>query len=330
MSIIYNYIRLLLYYILYIGGDNVIPEQSIKIHICNSNITYYKKLGYDVVSGNDYLINVKDLPLNCNTKIKVICDYCGDEFMCSKNTLNRGMKYIQKHSCKKCQRRKMEDVMLVKYGEDNPSKIKEINEKRKKTCLEKYGTEYQICSKSTQDKIKNTFIEKYGVTNLMYVPEVVEKKKHTCLEKYGVEYPLQNKDIYCKTVSGRSRTYGQTSSKQQRYISNLYEAQLNIQIGKYFIDMYLEEYNIFVEYDGGGHNLQVKFGNMSQEEFDSKEKERSDYIKSTGLKEFRLKSTTDKLPCDEKLLYIKSRAINILNIYSTYIYNLDDDTEYYE
>ena len=313
----------------------MIPEQDVKIHICNSNVRYYKNLGYNVVSGKDYFIKVKDLPNKCNTKIKVICDYCGNEFLCSNNTLHRNIEYVNKHACKHCQRKKMEEVMIKKYGENNPSHIEESNLKRKQTCIEKYGNEYQIASTQTRQKIINTMNEKYGVENPLYNKEIEEKSRNTCFEKYGVKYPLQNKEILQKTRDTQIEKYGTClfgyrTSKQQKYICNLYNAKLNYNIGKYYVDMFLSEEKIFVEYDGGGHNLQVKLHNMSQEEFDKYENERSKYLKSFGYKEFRIISQRDILPDDNILLQIKNRAIEMLSIYTTYKYNIDNNTEYYE
>lgn len=313
----------------------MIPEQDVKIHICNSNIRYYKNLGYNVVNGQDCSIQAKDLPKKCNTKIKVICDYCKTEFLCSNNTLNRNIQYVNKHACKHCQRKKMEDVMIKKYGTDNPSHVQSINDKRKQTCIEKYGTEYQISSTYTRQKIINVMNNKYGVDNPLYNTDIEQKSRQTCFERYGVLYPFQNKDILKQTRMTQILKYGtclfsNKTSQQQRHICKLYKAVLNYPIGKYYVDMFLEEYNIFVEYDGGGHNLSVKLNNISQEDFDQRETYRSEYIRNCGYKEFRIISQTDKLPSDDILIQIKNKGIKILQTYQIYKYNIDNNTEYYE
>lgn len=96
---------------------------------------------------------------------------------------------------------------------------------------------------------------------------------------------------------------------------------------------FFEDEKIFFEYDGGGHNLRVKFGEITQEEFNRRERERTSFLKKRGLKEFRIIDSSKKgnLPSVEKLLDIKKKAFKILNYTenTTYIYNLDNNTETY-
>ena len=66
-------------------------------------------------------------------------------------------------------------------GVSNPSKLQEVKDKKKETCIEKYGVEYP----AQNEKVK----EKISQTNTL--PEVKDKKKETCIEKYGVEHPMQ-------------------------------------------------------------------------------------------------------------------------------------------
>lgn len=72
---------------------------------------------------------------------------------------------------------------------------------------------------------------------------------------------------------------------------------------------------------------------MTQEEFDKQEQKRTKFLKNKGLKEFRIIDSSKKgnLPSVEKLLDIKKKAFKILNntTNTTYIYNLDNNTETY-
>ena len=74
-------------------------------------------------------------------------------------------------------------------------------EKRKETCLEKYGVEYTLQSEEIRQKIKETNLQKYGVENPFQNEEIKEKIKETNLQKYGVENPSQNKEVFKKTLS---------------------------------------------------------------------------------------------------------------------------------
>ena len=66
--------------------------------------------------------------------------------------------------------------------------------KRKKTCLEKYGVEYASQSKKFRNNFKQTCLEKYGVENPFQSKDVQNKYKQTCLEKYGVENYNQSQE----------------------------------------------------------------------------------------------------------------------------------------
>jgi hypothetical protein len=68
-------------------------------------------------------------------------------------------------------------------------------EKRKQTCLEKYGEEIAFKSSQVQETYKKNLKEKYGVENPFLVPEFKNKAKQTCIDKYGHEVASLNKDI---------------------------------------------------------------------------------------------------------------------------------------
>jgi hypothetical protein len=68
-------------------------------------------------------------------------------------------------------------------------------EKRKKTCLDKYGNENAFRSTKVQEKYKNNLIEKYGVNNPFLIESVKEKVKQTNKRKFGVEVASQNKQV---------------------------------------------------------------------------------------------------------------------------------------
>lgn len=94
-------------------------------------------------------------------------------------------------------------------------------EKRRLTCLLRYGTENPASSDLVKSKQKNTMKEKYGVDtvselapkrygddNCMRDPDVVEKRKQSSLEKYGVENPSQREDVRRKTIETLMARYG--------------------------------------------------------------------------------------------------------------------------
>jgi len=68
-------------------------------------------------------------------------------------------------------------------------------EKRKQTCLEKYGNEIAFKSEQVQQTYKNNLMEKYGVDNPFLVPEFRQKATDTIKERYGDEIATRNKEI---------------------------------------------------------------------------------------------------------------------------------------
>lgn len=80
-----------------------------------------------------------------------------------------------------------------------------INEKRKKTVIEKYGYKNVFCD---TEKIKKSYLNKFGVENPSQLKEVKEKKRETLLNHYGVENPNQSKEIKEKIKSTNKGKYG--------------------------------------------------------------------------------------------------------------------------
>jgi hypothetical protein len=134
--------------------------------------------------------------------------------LCGQKVTRKGMHFNGKLLCKNCN---MRSSMLEKYGVENfsqsdiaKSKIKAVSqetiEKRKRTCLEKYGVENPFQSPEIIEKSKQKIIEKYGYYGgQLHTKNAQEKRKRTCLEKYGVENPLQSKKIQNKISPNRHK-----------------------------------------------------------------------------------------------------------------------------
>ena len=86
----------------------------------------------------------------------------------------------------------------------------EKKEKRKQTCLERYGVEHSFQNTEVQEKIKQTCRERYGVEHPFQNKVVQEKFKQTCKEKYGVENPQRAEEIKEKHKQTRRSNYWET------------------------------------------------------------------------------------------------------------------------
>lgn len=94
------------------------------------------------------------------------------------------------------------------WDKKSPKEQQIILNKRKQTCLEKYGVEYTSQIPETREKIKQTWLEKYGVDNPNKNKKIIEKRIQTCLEKYGVESTNQLEIIKEKKKQTCLEKYG--------------------------------------------------------------------------------------------------------------------------
>lgn len=89
--------------------------------------------------------------LKCNECKRRFCVICGKEF------IGQG-----KVCSIECRSKKTKETNLKRYG-GHPNSRKEAQEKRKKTCLERYGVDHPLKTKRVQEEIQKTCLEKYGV-----------------------------------------------------------------------------------------------------------------------------------------------------------------------
>ena len=216
-----------------------------------------------------------------------------------------GVEYISQSPeiIKKCKQ-----TALEKYGVDHISKLSDFQERLKETRLKKYGVEHIYQLPEMLQKYKNTMLDKYGVENPSQIEEVKQKKRDTMFQHYGVEYAVLSPIVREKIVNALHENQSVSTSCQQKYINNLYNMTLNYPVKYFNVDMCDVDNKLICEYDGGGHKLRVKLGEMSEEEFNQKEIIRNNIIKREGYKTFRIISAKDRLPNDNVLLDILKQA----------------------
>jgi hypothetical protein len=139
------------------------------------------------------------------------------------------------------------------------------------------------------------------------------KNKELNLLRYGVENQFQREEVIEKTMFMKSKNNSIACSNQQKYLQKLFGGILNYvneDTKAYAIDIALVDKQVAIEYHGSGHNLQVKFGNITQKEFENKEIVRYQILKRNGWKQIIIKSPYDYLPSDEKLLKEYYKALD--------------------
>ena len=152
------------------------------------------------------------------------CPICGNEIKKWKGRNKGG--YFKFCSCKCAQadkntRDKIKNTCLKKYGVDNAAKARDIQSKMKNTCLKKYGTKNIFSSEIGKKKIKETLLKKYGITCGF------QKCKKYNISKGELELYDFIKSIKPAAIHNDRK--------------NIFPLEL---------DIFLEENNIGIEYDG--------------------------------------------------------------------------------
>jgi len=150
----------------------------------------------------------KTIYITNHGKVKIICKLHGHFEV-------RASSHLTGTSCKGCAVEKKKHTNNIKYGD---KKANQIQEKTKKTNLERYDVEYVFQSKEFQDKSKKTMFERYGVKSPIQNKDIKNKIKKTNLERYGVEYATQNKEIYNKVKQTNIERYGFGNPTQNKEI----------------------------------------------------------------------------------------------------------------
>ena len=342
-----------------------ILTKEVEVKISNRNAKYYESLGYEIPMkkaseitsknykkeyvydvGKSIVVNVDDLSKGSHIEIDCLCDYCLEEIVsmpyCS--YIDK-IKEINKIACQNCYQQKTKEISILHYGVDSYMKTKEFREKYTNAMFYKYGVEHNSQLPDYKEKFHNTCIEKYGDTyrqqfaeksfntfrkrtgydNPSQSPEIKEKTKQSCLNKFGYEYSLQSPEVRERISQTLYANSSQKTSKQQRYINNVYNGVLNFPIKYYNADIFLPDSNLIIEYDGGGHMINVITGRETIEEYTRKEIIRNKVIKSEGYKQMKIISSKDLLPSDKILLQMLNDAKQYFNTTSHTWINFDID-----
>ena len=147
--------------------------------------------------------------INFGYEIRPVCENCNKSVKFRAKLPKLWDKYCSKECRYSITRQnKIRKTCLEKYGTEYSWQNKEVKEKIKETHINKYGVKYPQVLNTIKEKAKQTCIKKYGGNGPMSSKEVQEKSKQTCLEKYGVENPSQIDIIKQKKRDTCFRKYG--------------------------------------------------------------------------------------------------------------------------
>ncbi len=296
----------------------ITKEVQVRIH--PKTLQHYIDMGYDIpkrkargstaqiqeysYDTNNYMtVNARDLSKGSHIMVKCSCDKCGEEkdIMFEayyQNTKKNNGEYI----CLKCSQPKKIDTMIRTFG-----------------SLE---AAYEHGNKVREQ----TFLDKYGGTNAMYIPELKQHQLDAIYDKYGYYNAGQSPDIKEKIRNTLYENQNVPTSKQQRYLCNLYQGDLNYPIKYYSGDIVLKDEMINIEYSGGGHWKSIVLGEETEESFKHKEITRFYVLKQEGYKQVEIISRKDLLPQDDILLQMLQDAKQYFSDYPNHSWiNYDID-----
>lgn len=268
-------------------------------------------MGYQIHTDDDadyFIINVNDLSSGSHAIVDVQCDFCNHISHVEYRQYLRTHQKYEMDCCIQHKTEKQKLTCLKKYGVEYPMQSDVILKKSYETNLERYGEKQYVLSEEGKTKREQTNLKKYGVKSVMSLQSVREKAKQTTLEHYGVENPFSSKEVQKQIAITLSKNNSVKTSSQQLYLSKLYGMELNVPFQSFHLDLVKD--NIVVEYDGGGHNLNIKLGCMTEQEFNQKELIREKMIRQAGYRLIRIICPTDRLPADTVLLGLYQDAIN--------------------
>jgi len=236
-------------------------------------------------------------------------------------------------------REKSKQTCLEKYGVEYASQNNDIKNKAKETNINIRGVPYPLMDEKVKllrsinnkkrieenpnwqkdiwDKTHITMFKRYGFYYNSQTLEFKNSYKETCLKKYGVNHPMKNEVIQNKVlksiIKSRYLKGNAPYSTQQKYLYNLLGGELNYAVDKLWLDIAFLIDKIYIEYDGSGHDLRVKYGDINRKDFELKTRNRYYYLKKYNWKMIRIISLKDRLPSDEVILQMIEYAKEYLN-----------------
>lgn len=176
---------------------------------------------------------LRDLYISKNLNISDICALYNQTFDAVRHYLRRFKISKSKETRNKKQKetwnskekdelfnivQKRKETCVDKYGFETPMRNDEVKQKVASTCLERYGVPCSLMAKEVKEKTKETCLQKYGVDNWFKSSEIQSKIRQTNLERYGVENPMQNDAIKNKVFETNLERYGFKSAIQSKEI----------------------------------------------------------------------------------------------------------------
>jgi hypothetical protein len=192
--------------------NDIVQEHSIRLresYFKNNHTELYNLI-------NNYCAGISDLKFVqkiwhwVNDRENYFVCECGERTSFNKNWLDGYRKYCSA-KCSQSQEKtkeKRRKTTLEKWGTDNVAKSEEIKKKQEQTNLKKWGSKSTTQNTEVQEKIRKSVVEKWGKEWYFQTEDFKLKAKKYYLEKYGVEHQLEVEEIKERIKQTCLKKYG--------------------------------------------------------------------------------------------------------------------------
>lgn len=111
---------------------------------------------------------------------------------------------------------KRKNTCLKKYGVESHTKLEHVKEKCRTTNIKKYGVPVSSMAESVKQKQEETNLKKYGYKSSAMHPDTTKKFHETCLKKYGTKTPTESKQVQEKSIKTCQKNYGVDYPQQSK------------------------------------------------------------------------------------------------------------------
>lgn len=183
----------------------------------------------------------------------------------------------------------------------------------------KSGNNKCCCIKCRNKKYEENVMNKYGVKNTAILDWVKDKQMKTCLDRYGVISTSMVDSVREKMAKSLQNNKSCKKSAVQESICKAIGGKMNVAIYGKVVDILLDD-KIYIEYDGGGHLIPLKFRAMNYERFINREYNRFAHLCRHGYKMIKLINYRDiKLDYDVVSQIIYKCVFFLKNFDDTFI-----------
>ena len=241
-------------------------EPDMIVEILTHNRMTVPQLGREIGISRDYLWNIIR-----RSKIQHIVPR-GDELKeIKKQELIKNYGVVNVFQLEEIKDRSKE-TMLNKYGVENISQSEKIKKQKKETTMKNYGVEVPIFSDEVKQRMIETNLKRYGTKFSLQNKKVINRRYRTNLKKYGTKFPQQTQEVKDKIFATNLKKYGVRSvlslpenRTSEHYNRSKYEDQICFMLddmkikytisdrsllNPYEIDIYIEDLNIAIEFNG--------------------------------------------------------------------------------